>query len=51
VWDLIKDFEAFSISSIPRKNNEAEDRLETIVAAFDVVESIKSDKSQPHIKV
>ncbi|KAH9310961.1 hypothetical protein KI387_025996, partial [Taxus chinensis] len=44
-------FEAFSIISIPRKKNEAADRLAAIGAAFDVVESIKSEKTQPHIKV
>ncbi|KAH9330929.1 hypothetical protein KI387_003037, partial [Taxus chinensis] len=44
-------FEAFSINSIPRKNNEVADRLAAIGAAFDVVESIKSERSQPHIKL
>ncbi|KAH9302259.1 hypothetical protein KI387_013842, partial [Taxus chinensis] len=43
-------FEAFSINSIPRKKNEAADRPEAIGAAFDVVENIKSEKPQPHIK-
>ncbi|KAH9296132.1 hypothetical protein KI387_039720, partial [Taxus chinensis] len=51
VWDLIEDLEAFSINSIPRKKNEAADRLAAIGAAFDVVENIKSEKPQPHIKV
>ncbi|KAH9288879.1 hypothetical protein KI387_032996, partial [Taxus chinensis] len=51
VWDLTKDFEAFSINSIPRKKNEVADILTAIRAAFDVVESIKSEKSQPHIKL
>ncbi|KAH9328796.1 hypothetical protein KI387_000904, partial [Taxus chinensis] len=31
--------------------NEAADRLAAIGAAFDVVENIKSDKHQPHIKL
>ncbi|KAH9317892.1 hypothetical protein KI387_019661, partial [Taxus chinensis] len=44
-------FEAFSINSIPRKKNEAADRLAAIGAAFDVAESIKNEKSQPHIKL
>ncbi|KAH9296151.1 hypothetical protein KI387_039739, partial [Taxus chinensis] len=43
--------EAFSINSIPRKKNEAADRLATIGAAFDVVESIKIEKSHPCIKL
>ncbi|KAH9319366.1 hypothetical protein KI387_021135, partial [Taxus chinensis] len=41
----------FSINSIPRKKNEAADKLEAIGAVFDVVESIKSEKSQPHVKL
>ncbi|KAH9289681.1 hypothetical protein KI387_033798, partial [Taxus chinensis] len=41
----------FSIKSIPRKRNKAANKLAAIGAAFDVVENIKSEKSQPHIKV
>ncbi|KAH9322611.1 hypothetical protein KI387_017250, partial [Taxus chinensis] len=44
-------FEAFSINFIPRKKNEVADRMAAIGVAFDVVESIKSEKSQPYIKV
>ncbi|KAH9288824.1 hypothetical protein KI387_032941, partial [Taxus chinensis] len=51
VWDLIEDFDGFSINSIPRKENQAADRLVAFGAAFDVVESIKEDKVQPNIHV
>ncbi|KAH9324348.1 hypothetical protein KI387_004526, partial [Taxus chinensis] len=36
VWDLIEDFEAFNIVSIPRKKNEVTDRLGAVGATFDV---------------
>ncbi|KAH9329035.1 hypothetical protein KI387_001143, partial [Taxus chinensis] len=32
VWDLIEDFKAFNIVSIPRKKNEAADRLAAVGA-------------------
>ncbi|KAH9316027.1 hypothetical protein KI387_024654, partial [Taxus chinensis] len=51
VWDLIEDFKAFNIMSIPRKENEAADRLVAVGVMFDVVKSIKRDKGQPHIHV
>ncbi|KAH9292503.1 hypothetical protein KI387_042311, partial [Taxus chinensis] len=51
VWDLIEDFEGFSIKSIPRKENQAADRLAAVGAAFDIVESIQKDKVQPKIHV
>ncbi|KAH9328235.1 hypothetical protein KI387_000343, partial [Taxus chinensis] len=51
VWDLMEDFKAFNIMSIPRKENEAADRLAVVGAAFDVVDNIKRDKGQPHIHV
>ncbi|KAH9306950.1 hypothetical protein KI387_011354, partial [Taxus chinensis] len=51
VWDLMEDFEAFSIVSIPRKENEAVDRLAAVGATFDVVDNIKRDREQPHIHV
>ncbi|KAH9309157.1 hypothetical protein KI387_037068, partial [Taxus chinensis] len=51
VSDLIEDFEAFNIVSIPRKKNEAADRLAAVGATFDVVENIKRDKTQPHMHV
>ncbi|KAH9308371.1 hypothetical protein KI387_036282, partial [Taxus chinensis] len=44
VWDLIEDFEGFGIKFIPRKENQAADRLAAVGAAFDVVESIQKDK-------
>ncbi|KAH9295070.1 hypothetical protein KI387_038658, partial [Taxus chinensis] len=51
VWDLIEDFEAFNIVSIPRKKNEAADRLAAVGATFDVVDNIRREKTQPHIHV
>ncbi|KAH9324385.1 hypothetical protein KI387_004563, partial [Taxus chinensis] len=51
VRDLIEDFEAFNIVSIPRKENEVDDRLAAVGATFDVVDNIKRDKTQPHIHV
>ncbi|KAH9323138.1 hypothetical protein KI387_017777, partial [Taxus chinensis] len=44
VWDLMEDFEGFGIKSIPRKENQAADRLAAVGAAFDIVESIQKDK-------
>ncbi|KAH9287561.1 hypothetical protein KI387_031678, partial [Taxus chinensis] len=44
VWDLMEDFEGFGIKSIPRKENQAADRLAVVGAAFDIVESIQQDK-------
>ncbi|KAH9308733.1 hypothetical protein KI387_036644, partial [Taxus chinensis] len=44
-------FEGFGIKSIPRKENQATDRLAAVGAAFDVVESIQKDKVQPNIHV
>ncbi|KAH9320011.1 hypothetical protein KI387_021780, partial [Taxus chinensis] len=51
VWDLIEDFEAFNIVSIPRKKNEDADRLAAVGETFDVVDNIKRGKTQPHIHV
>ncbi|KAH9313045.1 hypothetical protein KI387_028080, partial [Taxus chinensis] len=51
VWDQIEDLEAFNIEAIPRKKNEAADRFVIIGATFDVMDSIKKDKTQPHIHV
>ncbi|KAH9307203.1 hypothetical protein KI387_044418, partial [Taxus chinensis] len=51
VWDLIEDFEGFGIKSIPRKENQAVDRLAVVGAAFDIVGSIQKDKVQPNIHV
>ncbi|KAH9308825.1 hypothetical protein KI387_036736, partial [Taxus chinensis] len=36
VWDLMEDFEGFGIKSIPRKENQAADRLAAVGAAFDI---------------
>ncbi|KAH9289424.1 hypothetical protein KI387_033541, partial [Taxus chinensis] len=44
VWDLIEDFEGFGIKSIPKKDNQATDRLAAVGAAFDIVESIQKEK-------
>ncbi|KAH9327555.1 hypothetical protein KI387_007733, partial [Taxus chinensis] len=44
IWDLMEDFEAFSIVSIPKKENEVVDRLAAVGETFDVVESIKRDR-------
>ncbi|KAH9298048.1 hypothetical protein KI387_029730, partial [Taxus chinensis] len=44
VWDLMEDFDGFGIKSIPRKENQAVDRLAAVGAAFDIVESIQQDK-------
>ncbi|KAH9315536.1 hypothetical protein KI387_024163, partial [Taxus chinensis] len=51
VWDLIEEFKAFNIVSIPTKKNEAADRLTTVRATFDVVDNIKREKMQPHVHV
>ncbi|KAH9327817.1 hypothetical protein KI387_043751 [Taxus chinensis] len=49
VCDLMEDFEGFGIKAIPRKENQATDRLAAIGAAFDIVENIQKDKVQPNI--
>ncbi|KAH9314711.1 hypothetical protein KI387_023338, partial [Taxus chinensis] len=51
VLDLMEDFEAFSIVSVPRKENEVTDRLAAVGATFDVVDNIKREREQPHIHV
>ncbi|KAH9303495.1 hypothetical protein KI387_043857 [Taxus chinensis] len=51
VWDLMEDFEAFNIVSIPRKENEAVDRITLVRETFDVVDIIKRDKQQPNIHI
>ncbi|KAH9323292.1 hypothetical protein KI387_017931, partial [Taxus chinensis] len=51
VWDLIEDFEAFYIVSIPRKKNEAANRLTVVGATFDVVDNITRERTQPHMHV
>lgn len=45
VWDLIEYFEAFGINSILREKNAASEILAAIGVEFDVVESIKSERS------
>ncbi|KAH9288156.1 hypothetical protein KI387_032273, partial [Taxus chinensis] len=47
----MEDFEAFSIMSIPRKENEVVDRLAAVREMFDVVDNIKRDREQTHIHV
>ncbi|KAH9322925.1 hypothetical protein KI387_017564, partial [Taxus chinensis] len=47
----MEDFKAFSSVSIPKKENEAADRLAAVGATFDVVDSIKSNREQSHIHV
>ncbi|KAH9321602.1 hypothetical protein KI387_016241, partial [Taxus chinensis] len=49
VWDLMEDFEAFNIVSIPMKENEVVDRIAIVGAVFDVVDNIKRYKGHPHI--
>lgn len=36
VWDLIKEFQAFNIQAIPRKQNASADRLAKIGAHYDI---------------
>lgn len=51
VWDLMEDFEAFNIVSIPQKENESSNILVVVGETFDVIDNIKRDKGQPSIHV
>ena len=48
VWDLIEDFQAFDIQSIPR--NKYANRLVAIGAQYDISKHVEDDKEQ-HIRV
>ncbi|KAH9327591.1 hypothetical protein KI387_007769, partial [Taxus chinensis] len=50
IWDLMEDFEEFNIDSIPRKKNEDAVIIVAIRERFNVVDNIKWDRTQPHIK-
>ncbi|KAH9331920.1 hypothetical protein KI387_004028, partial [Taxus chinensis] len=41
----------FGIKSIPRKENQAANRLTAVGAAFDIFESIQKEKVEPNIHV
>ncbi|KAH9311130.1 hypothetical protein KI387_026165, partial [Taxus chinensis] len=51
VSDLMEDFKAINIQSIPRIENKHADRLAVIGASFEVLEQIENKKIQPHIKL
>ena len=50
VWDLLEDFQAFNIQSVPREKNKNAGRLVEIGAQYDVPKHIEEEKEQ-HIRV
>ena len=51
VWDLLEDFHAINLFSIPRNRNKHADRLAAIGAEFDVPKEVNSKGWNKHIKV
>ena len=50
VCDLLEDFQAFDIWSIPRTENKHVDKLASIGAQYDISKHVEDDKEQ-HIRV
>ncbi|KAH9289850.1 hypothetical protein KI387_033967, partial [Taxus chinensis] len=48
VSNLMEDFDAINIQSIPRAENKHADRLAAVGASFEVLEEIECNKVQPH---
>lgn len=46
VWDLLENFNAFNIQSIPRRENKHVDRLAEIGASYDVPKNLEEEKKQ-----
>ena len=44
VWDLLEDFQAFNIQSVPRAKNKHADRLVAIGDQYDVPKHVEDDK-------
>lgn len=50
VWDMIEEFDAFNLVSIPRDQNKNVDRLAAIGAQVDIPSEIRKEKLQPYVK-
>ena len=51
VWDLMEDFDAFNIVSIPRNKNKHVDRLAAIGAQFDIPNEIHKVEARQYVKI
>lgn len=51
VWDIIEEFFAFNIVSIPRIKNQHADRLAAVGAQFDIPTEISKENIQQHVKI
>ena len=51
VWDLLENFDAFNILVVPRKENQHADRLATVGAQYDIVNSVSAHTDQHHIRI
>ena len=51
VWDLLEDFDAINIFTILRSKNQHADRLAAMGAQYDIIDSIKAQFDQQHIKI
>lgn len=50
IWDLIEDFEAFNLPSIPRNFNKEADRLVSLGAQFDIPKELDNVDRQQYVK-
>lgn len=51
VWDLIEDFNASNILSIPRNQNKHADKLAAIGAQFDIPKEIHKIEARQYVKI
>lgn len=51
IWDLIEDFHAFNLLSIPRSQNKEVNRLVSLGAQFDIPKELENINRQQYVKV
>ena len=50
VWDLLENFDTFNILAISKSKNMYDDRLAALGTYYDIVNKIKAQSNQQHIK-
>lgn len=51
MWDIIDEFDAFNLSSIPRNHNKKVDKLAAMGVEFNIPSEVNSANVQNYVKV
>lgn len=51
IWDLIEEFDAFNLLSVPRNRNKEADKLVALGAQFDILDEVRNIERQQYVKV